>query len=90
MKVSREKVQDLTGQILGLLLNDSDVEYYVGEQELRLAILRALEYELAKDEAREAKARQKVLSIKRKIPEDSPEFRALYQQFYRELLERGG
>jgi hypothetical protein len=89
MKLSREKIQSLSGQILDLLLDDEDVEYYVKETDLRLAILRAIEHEVASDEAREAHAREKVRSIKRRIPEDSPEFHALFQQFYRELLDKG-
>ncbi len=89
MKLSREKIQSLAGQIHRLLLNDEDVEYYVKEDDLRLAILRALEHEFAQDEAREGRARQKVRSIPRNIPEDSPEFHALYMQFYKELLDKG-
>jgi hypothetical protein len=89
MKLSREKIQSLAGQIHRLLLNDDDVEYYVKEDELRLAVLKALDHEIAQDDAREARARQKVRSIKRNIPEDSPEFHALYMQFYKELLDKG-
>ena len=89
MKLSREKIQSLAGQLHRLLLNDRDVEYYVKEDDLRLAVLRALEHEIAQDEAREGRARLKVRSIKRHIPEDSPEFHALYMQFYKELLDKG-
>jgi hypothetical protein len=89
-KLSREKLHDLAGKIFDLLLEDTDVEYFVKDQELRNQLLRALETELAKDTAREARARQKVLNIKRRIPEDSPEFHALFQQFYRELLDKEG
>jgi hypothetical protein len=89
MKLSREKIQSLAGQIFSHLLSDDDVEYYVKEQDLRLAVLRALEHEVMADDVREAKAREKVRSIKRHIPEESPEFHALFQQFYWELLEKG-
>ena len=89
MKLSREKIQSFTARIYDLFMKDPDVEYFVSDQELRAAILRALELELARDAAREEKARQKVLSIKRRIPEESPEFHALFQQFYRELLDKG-
>jgi len=87
-RLSREKVQDFTGQIFTLLLEDRDVEYFVKDPDLRLAVLRGLEHELARDEARSEKARQKVRNIKRHIPEESPEFHALFMQFYKELLER--
>ncbi len=89
-RLSREKQHDLAGKIFNLLLGDPDVEYFVKDQELRNQVLRALEMELAKDAAREVRARQKVLNIKRRIPEDSPEFHALFQQFYRELLDKEG
>jgi hypothetical protein len=87
-RLSREKIQDLTNQVMGLLLRDDDVEYFVKDQDLRLAILRGLEHELARDEARAEKARQKVRNIKRHIPEESAEFHTLFQQFYRELLDK--
>ena len=87
-RLSREKVQDLTGQIFDLLLEDRDVEYFVKDPDLRLAVLRGLEHEIARDEARSEKARQKVRNIKRRIPEESPEFHALFMQFYRELLDK--
>jgi hypothetical protein len=87
-RLSREKIQDFTGQIFELLLRDDDVEYFVKDQDLRLAVLRGLEHELARDEARSEKARQKVRNIKRNIPEESPEFHALFMQFYRELLDK--
>jgi hypothetical protein len=88
-RLSREKIQDLTRQLYEHALKDDDVEYFVKDQELRNAILRALELEMARDAAREEKARQKVRNIKRHIPEDSPEFHALFQQFYRELVDKG-
>ncbi len=88
-KLPRDKAQDLAGKITGLFLRDSDVEYFVPEQDLRASVLRAIEDEMRRDALREEKARQKVRSIKRNIPEDSGEFHALFQQFYRELLDRG-
>jgi hypothetical protein len=89
MKLSREKMQDLTTKIYGLFLRDPDVEYFVKEQDLRTVILRALELELARDAQREERAREKVRRIRRNIPEESGEFHALFQQFYRELLDKG-
>ena len=89
MKLSREKLQSLAGQIHRLLLRDDDVEYFVKDEDLRLGILRALEREMAADEAREAKAREKVRSIRRNIPEGSSEFNELQRQFYQELLDKG-
>jgi hypothetical protein len=89
-RLSREKLQNFTGQILGLLLQDDDVEYFVKEPDLRLAILRGLEHEMARDEARSERARQKVRNIKRNIPEESAEFHTLFMQFYRELLDKEG
>jgi len=89
-RLSREKILDLTLQIRALLLGDPDVEYFVKDEDLRSHIQRAFEREMARDAERERKARDKVLGIKRRIPEGSPEYQALYQQFYREILEREG
>ncbi len=88
-KLSREKTQDLTTKVYQCFLKDPDIEYFVKDQDLRNAILRALERELAHDAAREEKAREKVRHIRRNIPEESGEFHALFQQFYRELLDKG-
>lgn len=89
MKLSREKMQDLTTKIYGMFLKDPDIEYFVKDQDLRSHILKALEHEIAHDAQREDKAREKVRRIRRNIPEESGEFLALFQQFYRELLEKG-
>jgi len=88
-KLPRDKVQSLAGQIVDLFLADPDVEYFVKATDLRVSVTRALEDEMRRDGLREERARQKVRSIKRHIPEDSGEFHALFLQFYRELLDRG-
>jgi hypothetical protein len=88
-RIPRDKAQSLASQIVSLFLEDDDVEYFVKEPELRLAVVRALEDEMRRDALREERAKQKVRSIRRHIPEDSAEFYTLCQQFYRELLERG-
>ena len=89
MKLSKEKIHYLSRKIWELLLRDDDVEYYTSDEELRQAVLKALEHEILLDEVREERAKQKVRSIKRRITEESQEFHALYQQFYRELLDKG-
>ncbi len=89
-RLSREKILDLVRQTVALFLADPDVEYFVPQEDLRSAVQRAFEREVARDEARRAKAREKVLKIRRGIPEGSGEFEALFQQFYRELLEKEG
>jgi hypothetical protein len=87
-RISREKLLDFSRQILRLVLSDDDLDYTGTEEGLRAAIQQALEREMGRDELRAQKARQKVLNIKRRIPEDSPEYHALFQQFYRELLDK--
>jgi hypothetical protein len=89
-RLSRAKVLDLVRQIVALFLADPDVEYFVPEEKLRDAVQRAFEREMGRDEARRRTAREKVLKIRRGIPEGSGEFEALFQQFYRELLEKEG
>lgn len=88
-RLSREKMQDLTTKIYAMFLKDQDIEYFVKDPDLRAATLRALEHEMAHDAAREEKAKEKVRRIRRNIPEESGEFHALFQQFYRELLDKG-
>ncbi len=89
-KLSLEKQHDLARLIVELFLRDDDVEYYVEDSELHIAVRRALERELLKDARREERARDKVRNIKRRIPEESQEFHTLFRQFYKELLDREG
>jgi len=89
-KLPREKIHDLARQIRDAFLTDDDIEYYVpSEEKLRLAVFSALEREMRQDALRAEKARQKIRSMRRRIPEGTEEFQALFQQFYRELVDKG-
>ena len=63
-KLSREKLQDATRQILAALLKDPDVEYFVKDEDLRQAIVhyRALFDDLLEVEADTAQELTKVMT----------------------------
>lgn len=88
-KLSREKQHELARKVYDLFMHDEDVEYFVPDLDFRTAVLKGFEHELGRDAQREEKAREKVRRIRRNIPEESSEFHALFQQFYKELLDKG-
>ncbi len=87
-KMTSDKVLHLSREVLELLKNDDDVEYFVSAENLKKEIALSLEKEKTRDNERMAKAAAKVRSIKRNIPEGSSEFVTLTEQFYREFLEK--
>lgn len=84
MKLSREKVLELSHRILDYLNDDEGVEYFVETQKLRQEIMSLIEGEMKADELIDALARRKIESQKRVIPEGSDEWDVLYRKYYEE------
>lgn len=84
MKLSREKLLELSHRILDYLNDDEGVEYFVETQKLRQEIMSLIEGEMKADEMIDALARRKIESQKRAIPEGSDEWDVLYRKYYEE------
>jgi hypothetical protein len=84
LKLSREKVLELSHRILDYLNDDEGVEYFVETQKLRQEIMSLIEGEMKADELIDALARRKIESQKRVIPEGSDEWDVLYRKYYEE------
>lgn len=84
MKLSREKVVQLSHLILRYVEADDGVEYFDPPQELRQQIQRLIEAEMRADEMLDALVRRKIESQKRPIPEGSEEWDVLYRKYYEE------
>ena len=88
MKLSREKVIQLSHQILRYIEEDEGVEYFDEPQALRQRIMKVIEGEMKADEMIDALVRRKIESQKRTIVEGSDEWDVLYRKYYEEEQAR--
>ncbi len=89
-RLSREKINYLSKQILGLLNNNDQVEFLDDPNEIRLIIVKAIEEEMRLYEALDRKAIDKIQSQKKSIEEGSREWEILYRKYYNEELTKLG
>ena len=88
MKLSREKLIQLSHLILRYIEEDEGVEYFDEPQELRQRIMKLIEGEMKADEMIDALVRRKIESQKRTIVEGSDEWDVLYRKYYEEEQAR--
>jgi len=86
MRLSHEKIVDLSHKMLDALREDDRVDYHGEENEVRQRIVVLLKAELEREDALEDSVRRKIESQKRDIPEGSPEWELLYRKYYEEEL----
>ena len=86
MKLSRERVLNLSHLILNYMNNEDALEYFDEPQEIRQTIVQIITGEMRADEMIDALARRKIESQKRSIPEGSDEWDVLYRKYYEEEL----
>jgi hypothetical protein len=89
-RLSREKINSLSKQILGLLSNNDQVEFLDDPNEIRLVIVKAIEEEMRLYESLDRKAIDKIQSQKKSIEEGSREWEILYRKYYNEELTKLG
>ena len=89
-RLSREKINSLSKQILGLLSNTDQVEFLDDPNEIRLVIVKAIEEEMRLYENLDRKAIEKIQSQKKSIEEGSREWEILYRKYYNEELTKLG
>jgi len=88
MKLSREKVIQLSHLILRYIEEDEGIEYFDEPQELRQRVMKLIEGEMKADEMIDALVRRKIESQKRTIVEGSDEWDVLYRKYYEEEQAR--
>ena len=88
MKLSREKILQISHAVLDYLDADDEVEYFADPQEIRQQIVRMIEGEMKADEAIDALVRRKIETQKRTIVEGSDEWDVLYRKYYEEEQAR--
>ncbi len=89
-RLSREKINYLSKQVLGLLSNNDQVEFLDDPNEIRLIIVKAIEEEMRLYETLDRKAVDKIQSQKKSIEEGSREWEILYRKYYNEELNKLG
>ncbi len=90
MKLSRDKVNDLSHKIVADLRKQRHVRVKKDQNEARLALVKAITGILQLEDKVDRDARKKVRTIKRDIPEGGEEWDLLHKRFYAEELKRLG
>jgi hypothetical protein len=89
-RLSREKINYLSRQILNVLEKDDQVDFLDDPNEVRLIIVKSIEEEMRLYEAIDKKAIDKIQSQKKAIEEGSREWEILYRKYYNDELAKLG
>jgi hypothetical protein len=89
-RLSREKINYLSRQILNVLEKDDQVDFLDDPNEVRLIIVKSIEEEMRLYEAIDKKAIDKIQSQKKAIDEGSREWEILYRKYYNDELAKLG
>ena len=89
-RLSREKINFLSRQVLNLLAKDDKVEFLDDPNEIRLVIVKSIEQEMKLYESLDRKAIDKIQSQKKSIEEGSREWEILYRKYYNDELNKLG
>ena len=90
MKLSRDKVNDLSHKIVADLRKSRDIRVRRDANEVRLTVVKELTDILQLEERVDKAARAKVRSQKREIPEGGEEYDILHRRYYAEELKKLG
>ena len=90
MKISRDKVTELSHKLAAKLPRISGVRVKKPWNEVRLQILREIREILTKEEMIDRIAQEKIRNQKRDIPEGSEEWTLLYRRYYEDEMRRYG
>jgi len=89
-RLSREKINYLSRQVLNVLEKNDQVEFMDDSNEIRLVIVRTIEDEMKLYESLDKKAIDKIQSQKKAIEEGSREWEILYRKYYNDELAKLG
>jgi len=90
MKLSRDKINDMSHKLLSLLRKSHDVRLKKDPNDVRLEIVRTITELLQTEERVDKAARQKIRSQKREIQEGTEEWDLLHRRYYAEELKKLG
>ena len=90
MKMTREKVIQLSHRILGAIEELDEVEIFDEPNNIRQEIVKILNDLLHEEEKVDETVRLKITSQKRTIPEGGAEWDILYRKYYNDELRKHG
>jgi hypothetical protein len=91
MKLSRDKVTDISHKIVDMLRKSRDLRLKNKDSNaVRLEIVRVMTETLTIEDKSDRAARQKIRSQKREIPEGTEEWDLLHRRYYSEELKKLG
>ena len=90
MKLSRDRVNEISHKLVGMLRKSRDFRVRKDPNELRLAIVREMTDVLLLEERIDKAARQKIKTQKREIAEGGEEYDLLHKRYYAEELKKLG
>jgi hypothetical protein len=90
MKLSRDKITDISHKLVTELKKSRDVRVKKQPNEVRLEIVRAITDVLLVEEKADRASRDKVRSTKREVPEGSEEFELMQKKYYAEEMKKLG
>jgi len=90
MKLSRDKITDISHKLVALLKKSRDLRLKRDQNDVRLEIVKAFTEILQVEEKADRASRDKVRSIKRDISEGSEEWDILQRRYYAEELKKFG
>ncbi|HEY7305201.1 MAG TPA: DUF507 family protein [Bryobacteraceae bacterium] len=90
MKLSRDKVNDLSHKIVTVLRKSREFRVRKDPNELRLALVREMTDILQMEDRIDRAARQKIRTQKRDITEGGEEYDLLHKRYYAEELKKLG
>ena len=90
MKLSRDKINDISHKLLGSLRKARHVRIKRDQNELRLELVRLISEQLQTEDRVDRAARNKIRSQKREITEGTEEWDLLHRRYYAEELKKFG
>jgi hypothetical protein len=90
MKLSRDKVNDLSHKIVSAMAKARDFRIRKDRNELRLALVREMTDLLQMEDRVDQAARAKIRTQKREIAEGGEEYEILHKRYYAEELKKLG
>jgi uncharacterized protein len=90
MKLSSEKVNQVSRKMIEAITNLDEVEIFEEPNAIRQEIINILNELLRQEEEIDNRVRQQITSQKRTIPEGSAEWDILYKKYYSDALRKMG
>lgn len=90
MKLTREKIIQLSHQVITAIESLDEVEIFEEPNTIRQAVVKILNDLMLEEEKMDASVRQHITSQRRVIPEGGAEWDILYRKYYNDALRKLG